>query len=148
MAGYSLLYLAIAALAGLTMALQGSMNSMLGKKIGIFESSLIAHLSAALIFIILILLNIRKGNIEAWREAPWYLYLGGLLGVIITYTVIVSIPELGMGVATTAIVTAQVSTACLLDHLGAFGLEKVPFSWLKLIGIIFLAIGVRLMLVK
>ncbi|MFI5360222.1 MAG: DMT family transporter, partial [Halanaerobiales bacterium] len=77
-----------------------------------------------------------------------YLYLGGLLGVIITYTVIISIPELGMGVATTAIVTAQVSTACLLDHLGAFGLEKVPFSWLKLIGIIFLAIGVRLMLVK
>ena len=148
MAGYSLLYLAVAALAGLTMALQVSMNSMLGKKIGVFESSLFAHLSAALIFFILILLNIRKGNMEAWREVTWYLYLGGLLGVIITYTVIVSIPERGMAVATTAIVTAQVSTACLLDHLGAFGLEKVPFNWLKLVGVIFLAIGVRLMLVK
>jgi transporter family-2 protein len=146
--GHSLIYLAIAALAGLTMALQGSMNSMLGKKIGILEASFIAHLSAALIFIILILLNIKKGNIEAWREAPWYLYLGGLLGVIITYTVIVSIPELGMAVATTAIVTAQVSTACVLDYLGAFGMEKVPFSWLKLVGIVFLALGVRLMLVK
>lgn len=148
MLGYSLFYLIMAAIAGLTMALQGSLNSMLGKKIGIFEASFIVHFTAVLILIVILLLNINKGNIQSWREAPWYLYLGGLLGVIISYTVIVSIPKLGVAVATTAIVTGQVSTACLLDHIGAFGLDKIPFSWVKLLGIIFLAIGVRLMLVK
>lgn len=148
MLGYSLFYLILAAIAGLTMALQGSLNSMLGKKIGIFEASFIVHLTAAIILIIILLLNINKGNIQAWKDAPWYLYLGGVLGVIISYTVIVSIPELGVAVTTTAIVAAQVSTACLLDHVGAFGLDKIPFSWTKFLGIIFLAIGVRLMLVK
>lgn len=148
MFGHSLLYLTLAAVAGLTMALQGSLNSVLGKKIGIFETSFIVHLTAASIIIIILLLNLSKGNISAWREAPWYLYLGGALGVIISYTVIVSIPKLGVAVATTAIVTAQVSTACLLDHIGIFGLEKIPFNWIKLLGIVFLAIGVRLMLVK
>lgn len=146
--GHSLLYLALAAVAGLTMALQGSLNSILGKKIGIFETSFIVHLSAAIIVLIILLSDIGKGNLQAWREAPWYLYLGGILGVVISYTVIVSIPELGVAVSTTAIVAAQVSTACLLDHLGAFGLERIPFSWIKLLGIVFLAIGVRLMLVK
>ncbi|MFP4661633.1 MAG: DMT family transporter [Halanaerobiales bacterium] len=148
MFGHSLLYLSLAAIAGLTMALQGSINSVLGKKIGIFEASFIVHLTAAIILLIILFSNISKGNIQSWREAPWYLYLGGLLGVIISYTVIVSIPELGVAVATTAIVAVQASMACLLDHLGAFGLEKIPFSWTKLIGIILLAVGVRLMLVK
>ncbi len=148
MFGHSLLFLVLAAIAGLTMALQGSLNSVLGKKIGIFEASFIVHFTATIILIIILLLNISKGNIQAWKEAPWYLYLGGILGVIISYTVIVSIPELGVAVTTTAIVTAQVSTACVLDHLGAFGLDKIPFTWFKFIGIILLAIGVRLMLIK
>lgn len=146
--GHSLLYLILAAIAGLTMALQGSLNSMLGKKVGIFEASFIVHLIAAIILVVILLLNINKGNIQTWKEAPWYLYLGGLFGVIISYTVIISIPKLGVAITTTSIVTAQVSTACLLDHLGAFGLERIPFSWVKFFGIIFLAIGVRLMLIK
>lgn len=148
MFGHSLLYLLLAAVAGLTMATQGSINSMLGKKIGILEASFIVHLTAAIILIILLFLNISKGNLMAWREAPWYLYLGGILGVIISYTVIVSIPKLGVAVATTAIIAAQVFTAAIIDHFGIFGLEKVPFTWVKVIGIIFLATGVRLLLVQ
>ena len=146
MFGHSLLYLLLAALAGLTMALQGSLNSVLGKKIGIFEAAFIVHLLAAIVIIIILALKISEGNISGWREAPWYLYLGGILAVVITYTVIISIPKLGVAVATTAIVAAQVSTACIIDHFGAFGLEKIPFTWLKLLGIIFLIIGVRLLL--
>ncbi|MFW6022628.1 MAG: DMT family transporter [Halanaerobiaceae bacterium] len=148
MSGYPLFYLILAAIAGLTMALQGSLNSVLSKKIGIFEASFIVHITATLILIVILMLNISKGNIYSWREAPWYLYLGGLLGVIISYTVIISIPELGVAVTTTFIVTAQVSTACLLDHVGAFGLDKIPFGWTKFLGIVLLTIGVRLMLMK
>ncbi|MFW5981495.1 MAG: DMT family transporter [bacterium] len=148
MLGFSLLYLIIAAIAGLTMALQGSLNSVLGKKIGIFEASFIVHFSAAIIIIILILLDIGEGKLENWKEVPWYLYLGGVLAVIITYTVIVSIPELGVAVATTIIVAAQVTVACAIDHFGAFGLDKIPFSWYKLLGLILLVAGVRLVLIQ
>ncbi|MEJ6952424.1 DMT family transporter [Natronospora cellulosivora (SeqCode)] len=148
MFGHSLLYLILAAIAGLTMALQGSLNSVLGKKIGIFEASFIVHFLAAIIIIIILLLNINRGDISKWREAPWYLYLGGVLAVVITYTVIVSIPNLGVAVATTLIVATQVSTACIIDHFGAFGLERIPFSWYKLFGLLLLVAGVRLMLIQ
>lgn len=148
MLGHSLVYLIIAGLAGLTMAVQGSLNSMLGKKLGIVEASFIVHLTATLILIVVLVLNIKKGNITVWRQVPWYFYLGGLFGVIISFTVIVSIPKLGVAVATTAIITAQVSTAAVIDHFGVFGLERLPFTWIKFIGIIFLGIGVRLLLAK
>ncbi len=148
MFGHPLFYLALAALAGLSMAVQGSLNSVLGKKIGIIEASFTAHFIATIALIILLVFNSNKGNFSSWREVPWYLYLGGLLGVVISYTVIISIPKLGVAVATTAIIAAQVSTAALIDHLGILGLEKVPFTWLKLVGIFFLAIGVRLLLAK
>ncbi|HLV09706.1 MAG TPA: DMT family transporter [Halanaerobiales bacterium] len=148
MFGHSLLYLLLAALAGLSMAVQGSLNSVLGKKLGIIEASFIVHLIAAAILFIFLLFNLGKGNSASFFKGPWYLYLGGLLAVIISYTVIISIPELGVAVATTAIISAQVLTAAVIDHFGWLGLEKIQFTWLKVLGIIFLAAGVRLLLSK
>ena len=146
MFGHSLLYLSLAGLAGLTMAVQGSINSVLGKKIGILQASLVVHILATVLLFFLLLITRSKNTFSLWREIPWYLYLGGLLGVVISYTVIISIPKLGVAVATTAIITVQVLAAALIDHLGLFGLEEVSFSWLKLLGIFFLAVGVRLLL--
>ncbi len=146
MFGHSLLYLSMAALAGLMMALQGSLNSVLGKKIGLLEATFIVHVTASIILIILLLFNLGKGDFTLWRQVPWYLYLGGFFGVIITYGVVISIPRLGVAVATTAIITAQVLTAEIIDNFGFFGLERIPFTWLKFLGVILLAGGVRLLL--
>jgi bacterial/archaeal transporter family-2 protein len=125
---YSLLYLSIAAIAGISMAFQGSLNSVLAKKIGFWEASFIVHFLAAVILIILLLFNIGKGNLTLWKTIPWYLYLGGILGIIITYTVVISIPRLGVAVATTAIITGQVLTAAVIDYTGILGLERIPFT--------------------
>jgi transporter family-2 protein len=34
----------------------------------------------------------------------------------------------------------------MIDHLGLFGLDKIPFSWWKVAGLVLLAAGTRLML--
>lgn len=146
MFGHSLLYLSLAALAGLTMAVQGSINSVLGEKIGLVETTLFVHLTATVILVIILFFTFNQGILNLLRQVPWYLYLGGFLGVVITYTVAISIPRLGVAVATTAIIAAQVLTAAIIDHFGFFGLEEAPFNWLKLLGVFFLAIGVRLLL--
>ncbi|ACL70821.1 DMT family transporter [Halothermothrix orenii] len=146
MLGYSWLYLLLAAMAGLTMAVQGSINSVLGKKIGLMETNFIVHATAAIILLIYFIFNFENGNFNSWKGAPWFLYIGGVLGIAITYLVMVSIPELGVAVATTSIVTAQVLTAACIDHFGLFGLEQVPFTWVKFVGVLFLAAGVRLLL--
>jgi transporter family-2 protein len=146
MHGYSLLYLGLAAFAGIMMAVQGTINSALGDRVGPGETNFIVHMTAVIILLIILLFTAGKVNYSLLKGVPWYLYLGGLIGVMITYGVILSIPKLGVAVATTAIITGQVLTAALIDHFGFFGLEEVPFTWTKLGGIFFLAAGVRLLL--
>lgn len=143
---FSLFALALAALAGATMAVQGTLNAALGKIIGVLETTLIVMITGTLASLAaLYLLGLGKGNITRAGSAPWYYFFGGLLIVLITYAVASSIPSLGVANATTAIVAAQVTTAVLLDHLGLFGMEAVPFTWWKLLGLGLLAAGTRLM---
>ncbi|MDN5312176.1 MAG: bacterial/archaeal transporter family-2 protein [Thermoanaerobacteraceae bacterium] len=136
----------VAFMAGVAMATQGSMNSALSKAIGLSEATFVVHFSATVVMLIILILGISHGNWGNYSQVPWYYYLGGFIGVLITYGVVVSIPKLGVAVATTAIIVGQVLTACLVDHFGFFGLEKIPFTWLKFLGLVFLSIGAKLLL--
>ena len=144
----SLFALVIAAISGVAMAMQGGMNSALGKITGLLEATFIVHLTAAaLVGSMIFIFNLGEGGLVKYHSVPWYLWLGGILGVLITYGVVVSIPKVGAAVATTAIIVGQVTTAMLIDHFGIFGLDKISISWLKFVGLGLLTIGARLMLI-
>lgn len=143
------LALLLAFIAGVAMAFQGSINTGLGKIIGLLESTFVVHIvGTALIMVLLFVFRLGKGNLGKITDAPWYLFLGGIIGVIIYYAVIASMARVGVTKATTAIIVGQVGTALVLDHFGCFGLEKIPFTWIKAVGVILLACGARLMLMK
>ncbi len=128
------------------MAVQGTINSALGKEIGLTITTFLVHLTAVIILIIVLIFNNNNISLKLFADVPWYLYAGGVMGIIITYTVALSIPQLGVAVATTSIITAQILTAALIDHLGLFGMEQVSFDISRLIGIILMAAGVKLLL--
>lgn len=142
----ALIPLLIGLVAGISMALQGSLNTMLSKVVGLVEAAFIVHLIGAVALAALLLLRLGHGDLGRIGDAPWYAYLGGLLSVVILYTVMVSISKLGVAVATTAIIVGQVSTALIIDHFGLFGLREIPFTWWKLFGVALLATGAKLML--
>lgn len=141
-----LFFLAVAAFAGLLMAVQGAMNSVVSRALGISGATFIVHLTATLIMALVVFSGLGKAEWSRYADIPWYDYLGGAIGVLITYTVVMSIPRLGAAVATTAIIVGQVLTACLLDHFGCFGLEKAPFTWMRFLGLVLLAVGAKLLL--
>lgn len=140
------IFLAMAA--GIAMAVQGSLNAILGKTVGQMEATFFVHIIGTLATGVVLLVGLGKGNLGKFMEAPWYAYLGGIISVLIIYGVAASIPKVGVAVATTAIIVGQVSTALLIDTFGLFGLSKVPFSLLKFGGLVLLAAGARLMLGK
>jgi transporter family-2 protein len=137
----------LALIAGALMAVQGSLNSALSRISGLLEATFIVHLTGTIAVILLLFVGrLGKGNLASMVHAPWYTWLGGILGVAIIYTVAASIPRLGVATATTFIILAQVSTALLIDYLGLFGLEKAAFTWIKFLGAVLLAIGAKLIL--
>ncbi len=144
-----ILALLVAALAGVAMAVQGSLNAVLGKYIGFLETTLVVHLvGTVVVLLILYVFRLGSGDLGQLKEAPWYTYLGGALGVMIIFAVAYTLPRAGVANATTAIIIGQVATAMLIDQLGLFGLEKVPMSWWKGLGLGFLAAGGYFMLCK
>lgn len=143
--GSRLAFLLLAALAGAAMAVQGSLNSALGKVTGLMPATFLVHLVGTATAGLLLLLS-SAGGLSRLGEAPWYAFLGGGLGVLIIYLVVASIPRLGVAVATTAIIAGQVGMAALIDHFGLFGMERIPFGWGKLLGLGLLALGARLLL--
>jgi len=139
--------LLIAALSGIAMAIQGTVNSALGKVVGLLESTFIVHLTGLLLAAILLLFyRSGSGRLPDFFQAPWYSYTGGVLGVLIIYSVVLSIPKVGVAPATTAIILGQVFTAGLVDHFGLFGMHKIPFSLGNVLGTLMMAGGAWLIL--
>jgi len=145
--GVKVLSLVIASLAGVAMAVQGSINSALGKIIGLWETTFIVHL-VGLVLVTFLLFGCKLGDgcWDRFFQAPWYAYLGGVLGVLIIYGVVRSIPQVGVAPATTAIILGQVFTASLVDHFGLFGMQKISFSWYDGLGTLLMAGGAWLLL--
>lgn len=142
-----LLPLVLALISGVLMAVQGSLNTALSKVVGIWEATFVVHATGTVVLlIVLFLFKIGRGQLSQLGQAPWYSYLGGIVGVFIIYLVAASIPEVGVANATTAIIVGQVLTAVIIDHFGGFGLEKVPCGWNQIAGMALLAVGAKLLL--
>jgi len=142
-----MLPLVLACLSGVLMAIQGSLNTALSKVVGLLEATFVVQLTGTVLVVILLFLgNMGKGNLYLWQEAPWYSWLGGIVGVAIIYLVAASIPSVGVANATTAIIVGQVLTAIIIDYVGGFGLERVACSPKQVLGLALLAIGARLLL--
>ncbi|MGQ9698404.1 MAG: DMT family transporter, partial [Armatimonadota bacterium] len=78
--GAKLLALLIASLAGVTMAFQGTINSALGKVVGLVEATFIVHaVGMALAGLLLCVPLYGAAGLAKVGEAPWYTYLGGIL---------------------------------------------------------------------
>ncbi|HEX3014986.1 MAG TPA: DMT family transporter [Desulfobacteria bacterium] len=142
-----LVALLIAALSGVTMAVQGTANSRLAEKTSLWESTFLVHLVGTIIVgVIMLVFGVGGFRPNKWFSVPWYLYIGGVLSVLIIYLVAASIPRVGVCNATTAIIVGQVAAACIIDHLGLFGVEKIVWNYTKLIGIALFAVGAKLLL--
>ncbi|MEW5783552.1 MAG: DMT family transporter [Bacillota bacterium] len=141
--------LLIAAVAGITMAIQGSLNAVLGRVVGLLEATLIIHVVGTIVALTALLtIRFGSGGLSLFKEAPWFTYLGGALGVLIVIGVAFSLPRAGVANATTAIIIGQVATAMLIDQLGFFGLEKIPITWWNAFGLALLAGGGYCMLCR
>ena len=141
------LFLLAAAVSGICMAVQGSINTATSKIVGLLEGTFIVHvIGLALVTVLLFVFRLGQGDLSKFSHIPWYGYLGGAINVVIIYGVMYAMKGAGVVNATTAIIIGQVGMALLVDTCGLFGMEKVCFSYLKVLGVILLAVGAKILL--
>ncbi|MBA4531580.1 DMT family transporter [Brevibacillus halotolerans] len=73
----------------------------------------------------------------------WY-WFSGLIGVGVVICLVQGMRLLGPTYAISIVVTSQLGFALLWDSLGWFGLDKVPFTFRQLIGVLVIVCGVIL----
>nr|WP_319487687.1 DMT family transporter [uncultured Caproiciproducens sp.] len=130
-------------LAGAAMSVQGVMNTRLGDRIGLYESNVLVQ-GVAFALSVIALLFLGKGNFGALDGTNKVYLLGGVLGIIITVTVMLAIKGLGPTVAISVILISQLLVAASIDAFGLLDSEHIPFGWQKFVGIALMVGGVLL----
>lgn len=130
-------------IAGAAMSVQGVMNTRLSEKIGLYESNMIVQ-GTAFVLSLLAVWILGKGNLREIGAVNKLYLLGGVLGLVITITVMLGIGKLSPTVAISVILISQLFVAALIDAFGLMGSEKVAFNWSKYVGMALMIGGVLL----
>ena len=128
-------------IAGAAMSFQGVMNTRLGEKAGLLEANAFVQGTAFFLSLIAMFL-FGNGNFRAIWEADKLYLAGGVLGLIITVTVMLAIKNLSPTVAISIILIAQLLVAAGIDAFGLLGSERVAFALPKYMGILLMTAGV------
>ncbi|MEQ7872794.1 DMT family transporter [Sphingomonas sp. ASV193] len=131
--------------AGALIAVQAPTNALVAKAGG---SPLIAALvsfgvGAAALLAVWVVRGPRVSP-AAFRDLPWYAWLGGLYGAAFVGIAAWAAPRLGLASLITIGIAGQIAMALYLDSIGAFGLPKEPLSATRLIGSLIVFGGVYL----
>ena len=83
-------------------------------------------------------------TVEAVARAPWYAWLGGLLGALYIVGAVFIAPRIGAAALVALIVVGQMLTALAFDHFGILGIPVHAVSWARLAGAALLIAGAAL----
>ena len=138
---------ALTAVVGGMVALQGPVNSHLGKTIGTFQAAFFSFATGTII--LAVIAGLARGGYgqiaDARSLAPQYL-IGGALGACYVSLVLVTVRTLGAGGIVAASIAGQLTMSVVIDQFGLLGLDKDPISAMKVVGVLLLAVGTLLVI--
>ncbi|WP_180042146.1 MULTISPECIES: DMT family transporter [unclassified Acinetobacter] len=133
---------------GIALTFQTAINSQLREYLNSpLQAALLSFLVGTILLAILVFFqSVEKPGFATFVQLPWYLWLGGFLGVYAISLSIYAAPKLGFLTLSGLIIFGQLVTSMFLDHFGLLGTEKTPVNWQRLLGGVVIFIGVLLTL--
>ncbi|WP_391119283.1 DMT family transporter [Psychrobacillus sp. L3] len=135
--------LVIALIGGFFLSLQNIFNTKVNEKTGSWTATtLILGMGFFASFLIgFIIEGERMWMLDNMKNWYWF---SGIIGVGVVICVIQSIKLLGPTYAISIVLTSQLCFALLWDSLGWLGLEKIPFTFQQLLGVLIIIGGIIL----
>lgn len=127
--------------------MQIAVQGRLGDRVGSLEAVATAAVIGGAIAIAALLVARRSlsGVGDAVGGPKWQL-LGGVMSVFIVLAITVAGPRIGVVATTAFLIAAQFGLASVIDRYGWFGVERVPVTWPRVLGIALLVVGAALTL--
>jgi transporter family-2 protein len=132
---------------GVAGTVQVAIMGRFGERIGAVEALAFSTLVTALVALAALVV-VRQGvsGYEAALRSPAWLWLGGLCGAFIVFSITVAAPRIGTTASVAIFIAFQLAASAVVDRWGLFGLERIPLGWERLVGLALLAAGAALSL--
>ena len=134
-----MLMILLAILGGVLTTLSMIVSSTLGKKMGLIQSTIIHYIGGLIggVFILIGIGSASTPSIVDMSRMPLYIFLGGIIGVIVVYTSNIVIPKIPVVYSTLLMFSGQMLCAIIIDTI-----VMGEFSWQKLLGAIVVILGI------
>ena len=149
MSGGTAVAATLALAAGLAGSIQIAVMGTFGERIGVLAALAFSLAFSTVLATLALLVTDRGlgGFADATRSPKW-LWLGGVMGFFIVFTITFVTPRLGATATIGILIAGQLAMGVAIDRWGLFGLERISISWPRLLGVVLLAVGAALSLHK
>jgi transporter family-2 protein len=140
---------ALAVFAGLAGSVQVAVMGRFGQRIGVLEALTFATcIQLVLSLSILLVARLGTGGLGGAVRAPPWMWLGGLMGLTVVFTITFAQPRIGATATIGILIAGQLVMGAVIDRFGLFGVDQIAISWPRALGIALLGIGSALSLVR
>lgn len=131
----------LTAAAGGLIAAQAPINAGLGRATGSLPAALVSFTFGTVALAAVVVLSGKAGGVSSTFDVSWYYLLGGFLGALYVLNALIAVSAIGAGGVAAATIFGQLTASLVIDRLGLFGLDQVPLSPDRLLGVVLLLAG-------
>ena len=128
---------------GIILAIMISLNGQVSGIAGSYASSVIIHLVG--LFGIILVLIFTKSKIKNLKGIPFYMFTGGLIGILTVLFTNASFIGLGVSLTVSLSLLGQLVTSLVIDHFGYFNMPVSEFDRKKILGLVIIIVGIYVM---
>ena len=141
-----LLLLPVALAAGMAAPTQFAINTQLRQVVGgpVLAAALSFFVGTVVLFATTLVLRRSVPELGPIMDAPWWMWLGGLLGAFFVSASIILTPLLGTATTVGLFLAGQVVASIAIDHFGWLGVPVQPASIPRLLGALLIIVGVAI----
>jgi bacterial/archaeal transporter family-2 protein len=131
--------------AGCVVGMQAPINSRLGRSVGSVQAATFSFLVGTVVLVaIAAFVNGGLTELGQLGRAPWWAFVGGLLGAVYVTVALVAVRTLGASGLTAATITGQLLISVVIDRFGLLGVAKQQIDAPRVLGLALLVAGVVL----
>jgi bacterial/archaeal transporter family-2 protein len=136
----------LVALGGAGLAVQMAWNARLRIATGSPILTTLISVFVSLLSLVLLWFSgvTERGSLPAFDALPKWAWFGGVLAVYYLVAALIAIPKLGAAAVFSLVIAGQMLASLVLDSTGAFGVTQIFLSPSRVLGTVFLLIGVVL----
>lgn len=140
------LYLLLSVTAGMLIPFQGAINGLLSQSMKHPLQATLISFTGGVAALMVVLLFIQP-DLPKWTEVknlPWYLFIGGVLGVFFVTSALLSVPKIGATSFLAASLLGQMVGSLLIDQFGVLNVPVHTVNLKRIVGVVLIAAGMWL----